>query len=330
MHDNQIVRWGILGAGKIARAFVKDFPFMENATLAAIASSDINRAKFFAEEFNIPLALDYNELYQSNEVDAVYIATTHNFHFEHSMECIRKGKAVLCEKPITVNNKEFELLAAAAKEQQVFLMEAMWTYFLPPILKARQWINEGRIGKLKVIQADFSFAVEKDPEGRMYNPRLAGGGLLDIGIYPIAMAAYFMNRKPDSIKASGALTETGVDERLGILLEYGDVTATLFCSIVTRMSNKLRLFGEKGSIEVPAFWKAESAKLFDAEENLVEHFEDHRTSRGFIFEMQEATDKIRAGDLESDVVPLSRSRELQEIMMEVRNQIGLHYPMDNR
>ena len=207
-------------------------------------------------------------------------------------------------------------------------MEAMWTYFLPAVHKAKQWMDEGRIGNLKVIQADFGFPMEKNMTGRIYNPDLAGGSLLDLGIYPISMANYFANKLPELISASGALTETGVDERLGIILQYGDITATLFSSIITRMANKCCLFGEKGYIELPDFWRARSAKIFNADFELTEAFDDNRVSHGFIYEMQHANDKVLNGDTESDVVPLSKSRDVQSIMMEVRRQIGLIYPMD--
>jgi predicted dehydrogenase len=324
--QNKIIRWGILGAGNIAKDFVKDFPLLQNAELIAIAASDKERAKAFAAAHNIPLVHSYEELYSSTEIDAVYIATTHNFHFEQSMQCMKHGKAVLCEKPIAINDTEFKQMAALSKEKNIFLMEAMWTYFLPAIQKAQQWITEGRIGKLKVIQADFSFAVPKNIEGRMYNPHLAGGALLDLGVYPVAAATLFANGKPNRIIASGVLTETGVDASTAMILNYGDIVATLTTSMVTRMTNKLRLFGENGYIEVPDFWRAYGCKLFDNDFALIESFDDERTSHGFIYQMQHATDRILNNEMESDIMPHKRSNEIQEIMTEVRRQIGFTYP----
>ena len=157
------IRWGIMGAGHIAQSFVKDFPLLKNAALVAIAANDIGRAKTFAATHNIPQALSYDELYQSNDIDAVYIATTHNFHYEQTKKCLQNGKAVLCEKPVTVNDKEFKDLMYLSQRKKLFLMEAMWTYFLPAIHKAKQWVDEGRIGKLKVIQADFAYPMESHP-----------------------------------------------------------------------------------------------------------------------------------------------------------------------
>ena len=328
MPDKKKLRWGMIGAGNIAHSFVKDFQLMENAELVAVAASDKNRGEAFAKKYNIPLACTYKELYESNEVDVVYISTTHNFHYEQTLACLKNGKAVLCEKPVTVNITECNELIKVAKEQNVFLMEAMWTYFLPAIHKAKQWIDEGRIGNLKVIQADFGFAMEKNIAGRMYNPALAGGSLLDLGIYPISIANYFANKSPHLISAAGVLTETGVDEGIGILLQYGDITATLFSSMITRMMNKCCLFCEKGYIELPDFWRTRSAKMFNADFELTETFDDGRLSHGFIYEMQHANDKILKEDIESDIIPLSTSRDIQAIMMEARKQIGLIYPMD--
>jgi predicted dehydrogenase len=330
MSTKNKLRWGMLGAGKIANTFAEEFSFMQNAELVAVAASDNERAKGFAKQYNIPQSLSYEELYKSTEIDAVYISTTHNFHFEQAHKCLENGKAVLCEKPITVNDREFKKLMALSKEKNIFLMEAMWTYFLPAIKKAKQWLDEGRIGNLKVMQADFAYPMEKNPEGRMYNPKLAGGSLLDLGIYPIAFAYYFTNDILKKISASAAMTQTGVDERLGIILQYENVTATLFSSIITRMTNVGSLFGEEGYIELPDFWKSSIAKLYDKDYNLVEIFEDDRNSNGFIYEMQHANDMILAGNFESPVMPHSRSNDIQETMMEIRNQIGLHYPFEKK
>lgn len=329
MTHSRTIRWGILGAGKIARSFVKDAPLLQNGTLVAIAARDIEKARAFATEFQVPMAMRYEELYTSKEVDAVYIATTHNFHFEQALQCIKNGKAVLVEKPITVNVREFNQLAAAAKEHQVFLMEALWTCFLPGLQKAKEWLQSGRIGKLKVITAEFAFPFKDNLPDRLFNPLLAGGSLLDLGIYPIAMASYFMDRKPLSIKASGVFTSTQVDESVGMLLDYGDVTASLLCSIATKMPNILRLMGEKGSIQLPLFWRGRTVNLYDTEDICTDVYEDTREAHGFIFEMQHATDQILAGNIESNIVSHTRSREWQETMMEVRRQINLHYPMDD-
>ena len=329
MNEKNKIRWAILGAGRIANAFAKDFYLMQNAELIAVASNDKEKAVSFAKEYNIPQAVSHEELYNNESIDAIYIATTHNFHFEQAMRCLQNGKAVLCEKPITVNDSQFKKLMSVSKEKKIFLMEAMWTYFLPAVQKAKEWLAQGRIGKLKVIQADFAVSMEKNMEGRMYNPNLAGGALLDLGVYPISLAYFFAGKSPEHITASGVMTNTGVDESVGMIFQYGDITADLFTSMMVRMGNTLKLFGEEGYIEIPDFWKAGSARLFDKEFNHVETYEDHRTSHGFIFEMQHANDKILSGDIESDIIPHSRSNNIQETMTAIRRQIGLKYPFES-
>jgi predicted dehydrogenase len=328
MHNTNKVRWAILGAGNIATQFAHDFKTIKNAELVAVASSDLERAKVFAANYSIPHSLTYDELYFSELVDAVYIATTHNFHFEHTLACIQHGKAVLCEKPITINDAEFKKLAAFANEKHVFLMEAMWTYFLPALKKAKEWITEGRIGSIQVIQADFSFLAEYNPSGRLFNPSMAGGALLDVGIYPIAFSLFFMNRKPDDIKVSAIFGDTKVDEFIGMIFNYGDVSAILFSSLRFNSLNRGIISGDKGSIEIPDFYKAGAAYLYDAEHKLVESFTDQRTTLGYNYEIQEVTDCVLKGCFESKIVTHARSNELQEIMTEVRRQINLKYPME--
>lgn len=326
MQGKSTIRWGILGAGRIAQKFASDIRLVPGAELVAVAAREPDRAKAFAATHGISTGYGYADMYADDSVDAIYIATTHNFHFEQSMECLRRGKAVLCEKPVTVHDAQFKQMMALAREKQVFLMEAMWMYFLPAIIKARDWILEGRIGNIKLIDAGFGYRMDYDPLGRMYNPQLAGGALLDLGIYPVAFSTYFMNRKPDRIQSSGKLSDTGVDETTGMLFDYGTSTSVLFASMVTRTLNTAYIYGDRGHIEVPDFFKASVASLYDADQQLIETFTDHREGFGYEFEIREATECIRQGKLESPVISHARSNDLQEILMEVRRQIGLMYP----
>ncbi|WP_290793757.1 Gfo/Idh/MocA family protein [Flavihumibacter sp. UBA7668] len=327
MKESSTIRWGIIGAGKIARAFATDFQYLQNAELVAIASRNQKKSIAFAAEFSIPEAINYENLFNHPGIDAIYIATPHNFHFEQASLAIRAGKAVLCEKPITVNMSEYQQLIALAKQEKVFLMEAMWSYFIPALQVAKNWINNGLIGDLKLIQADFCFPSEPTVE-RLWNPALAGGALLDIGIYPIAFANYFMNRMPASIRASAQLSTTGIDERTGIHLEYGSTSANLYTSIVTKGTNTGYLFGTKGYIKLPSFWRSITIERFNNEDELMETYSDGRTTRGFHFEMQHVTDCLRQGLTESPVMSFEQSMRLQEIMGEVRKQIGLRFPFE--
>jgi predicted dehydrogenase len=322
------VKWAILGAGKIAHKFAQDIKAVPDAELVAVASRDKERAAQFAAQYNIPTTLSYDELYASTSADAVYIATTHNFHCEQSIACMEGGKAVLCEKPIAISDSEAAQMTACADKNGVFLMEALWTYFLPAMQQARTWVSEGKIGTIKTIHADFCYEMEYNPEGRLFNPLLAGGALLDLGIYPVALATYFMDNKPDDIKATAFMSNTAVDESTTMMFRYPQANAFLYASMRDRSQNKARIVGTEGHIEIPEFFKAQSAQLFNKEGKQIDAFTDGRTTWGYDYEIREATACILRGEKQSSVVPHRRSNELQEILTEVRRQIGLHYPSE--
>ncbi|GAC1423728.1 MAG: Gfo/Idh/MocA family oxidoreductase [Flavisolibacter sp.] len=325
------IRWAILGAGKIARKFVQDFSLTIGGELVGVASAEMERAKLFAKEFSLARAFSYEDLYAANNIDVVYIATTHNGHYKHSLSCLQRDKAVLCEKPFTINLKECIELQGLAKNRNIFLMEALWTYFLPAVQKARDWIKQQKIGRLKAIQANFGFAMPYNASGRLYNPLLGGGALLDLGIYPIAICSYFTDMFPSAIKASAVFTSTGVDETTSILLNYdGGISAVLYTSLNVKTINSAFLYGEKGFIEIADFFKASKATLYDEDNNLIELFEDKRPGFGYQYEIQHVTNCLLSGKKQSDVATPIISRYNQDIMGEIRNQIGLVYPMEIR
>ena len=179
MKKMEIIKWGIIGIGNIARTFAEDFQHVKGGTILGAASRSIKKAEEFCKEFDIPRPYgNYDDLINDKEVDAIYIATPHNLHYQNSLDCLKAGKAVLCEKPITVNSKELLSLIREHKLHQTYLMEAMWTYFLPPILKVKEWINNDEIGAIQYIRADFAFKASYDPNGRLFDPALAGGAYL--------------------------------------------------------------------------------------------------------------------------------------------------------
>lgn len=320
------IKWAILGAGKIAHKFAQDFRQVKNANLVAVASRSREKAESFASEYQITNILSYEELYKSTDVDVVYIATPHNFHYTQALSCIKNKKAVLCEKPVTLNDRQFRSLMEEASKNDVFLMEAMWTYFLPCIQKAKEWIAEEKIGKIKIIQADFGYKMDFNPSSRIYAPELAGGALLDLGVYPISFANFFAESKASSVLASGSLSKTGVDETTSILIRFNDISCILFCSVVTRTINKGYIFGEKGYIELPEFHKAFSVRLYSNEHKLLESFEDGRNTWGYNYETQHVTDQLLLGQTASNIATLQSSLIVQEIMTDIRRQIGLVYP----
>jgi len=214
--------WGIIGPGKIANKFATALPLAGNALLTAVASRDAARAGNFAAEHGAARVYEsYEQLAADPAIDAVYIATPHGFHAEHALLCLRQGKAVLCEKPMALNARQIGEMIAASEHHRVFLMEAMWTRFLPLMEAIIGLIAAGKIGQLKYIQANFGFLAPFQPTGRLYDLRLGGGSLLDIGIYPLFLCLQLLG-EPDSIHAAGQLAPTGADETCHAILGYRD------------------------------------------------------------------------------------------------------------
>lgn len=315
------VRWGILGAGNIARTFVKDMEYVSNGVVQAVASRSLASATDFALRYSIPTAHgDYQALYADPEIDAIYIATPHSFHLQQTLSSIKANKSVLCEKPITVNPEQCLKLMHKVRETDNSLMEALWTYFLPAIQKAQAWVAEGRIGKLKHIKADFGFAMQYEPEQRLYNPELAGGCLLDMGIYPIALMNLFVSGDPQYLKVEASFAPTGVEDSVLMEFKFDNLLATLSASFKEVISNKAYLIGELGIIEIPDFWGATECKLYHGDE-LIETFDDGRMGTGFEFQIESFNKNILNKEQESNVMPLDRSLRLQTLMALVQAKL---------
>ena len=311
------VRWGIVGPGNIAHSFAHDFQFTKYGELKAVASRSLARAQNFADKHGIPKAYgSYAELYDDNEIDIVYIATPHVFHHENSVDALNSGKAVLCEKPLTVNLEECDSLIALAKEKDQYLAEAMWTYFLPVINKVSEWVSEGRIGQVLSIKADFGNRVPFDPDSRMYSPELAGGTLLDMGIYPLAITWLIYKSDPKNISVISRKASTGVDNDVNMLFEYEDASASLHSSFRSKLNNHAYIIGEKGYIDIPEFWHARECILYESE-NIIDRFQDDREGKGYEFEIDAVSIDLLNGLKHSGVMPLDYSRKLQEHMQMV-------------
>ncbi len=321
LSHNKKVRWGIVGAGRISAQFAADMRFAEHAELSAIAARNLDSAKSYALTHDVPKFYgNYDELFQDPDIDAIYIATPHTCHLQQSKDALASGKAVLCEKPITINSEEFIELVAFAKRENHYLIEGMWTYFLPAIEKAKQWLDEGRIGTLTNIKADFAYPqLPFDPNSRVYDKDLAGGCLLDMGIYPIAIAWHFINRDPETIQVNAKFAPNGVDDEVNMLFDYGDVTATLASSFRCKYQNACYLIGDQGHIAIPNFWQAETCELYELD-NKVDQFKDERKGSGFEFEISKVSEEILLKRTQSDVVPHATSLKFQQHMDAVKNQ----------
>lgn len=323
------IRWGIMGTGKIAHGFARDFAAVQNAEIQAVASRDMQKAQEFAREFGIAKAYkSYEDLVADTEIDIIYIATPHTLHYSNTLLCLNKGKAVLCEKPLAVNYQQVKEMIDLARDKNLFLMEALWTYFLPAILQAKSWIDQGQIGKITLIQANFGFKTAFDPKSRLFDPNLAGGALLDIGIYPIALAILMAEGDPVEIKASASLGQSKVDEYDAILLSFKNgIRAQLSCSLVSYLRDDAFIYGTEGYIHIPDFWHAEKAFLYQSDQ-MIERFEDQRNTRGFNFETDEVNRMLAHNKTESSYMPWQQSIRLIQIMDEVRRQINLTYPFE--
>ena len=321
-----VFRWGIMAPGNIARKFADAVTVVPEATVAAVGSRDRERAQAFADKYAIPRAYgSYEELVADPAIDAVYISAPHNHHQTCTLMALAAGKPVLCEKPLGATLAQASAMVDAARCSNLFLMEAMWTRFLPALAAARDWIDAGRIGTLRRLEADFSFRDGWNPESRLLNPALAGGGLLDVGIYVLSLAHWAFGNLPDPVASSAAIGESGVDEQAAMIFQWPDgAQAVLTCGIRTQGTSHARLAGTKGSIDIPSFFSAQAAILHAGSKE--ERADTPHLKNGFEYEIMEAMRCIRAGQLESPAQPWSETLRLAEISSRLLAQWGVHYP----
>ena len=316
------IRWGIVGAGRIAHTFAQDMPATRHGVLRAVAARSGEAARKFADQYGAPSAYEgYETLYNDPAVDAIYVATPHSLHLQNAGDALRAGKAVLCEKPITTSATECQALIDIANESDSYLMEAMWTWFLPAIRKAKEWVDSGRIGKIVQINADFGYPQVYAPDERTYNPELAGGCLLDMGVYPIALAALFAGRDPEEISVVSRHAPNGVDDDVAMLFNYDDFVATLGTSFRARLPNWAYIVGEDAYIAIPDFFRARECQLFVLDD-MADQFDDGRSTNGFDYQVEAVNNDLLAGRKQSEIMPLSESLRFQRHMDLVRSRFS--------
>lgn len=323
-----MMKWGIIAPGTIANAFAKEVKNTKDGVVSAVYGRNEDKTKEFAKKHNIEKHYNnIDEFLNDDNIEAVYIATPHNYHMDYAKKCINAKKHVLCEKPFSYNYRTGKEVLELAKEKNVFIMEALWTLFLPAVNQAKKWIKEYKIGKVKLITANFGFKSEYNINSRLYNPNLAGGALLDVGIYPILFSNYIANGFPKEIKANAEYTNTNVDGSDIINLKYEDgILASLTCSIAVDTDNTAVIYGDKGKIVIPTFWMSKEAYLYNEDTN--EKYIDEYEEAGYKYEIEEANKCIINKSLESNVASHDFTLGLAKIMDEVRNQIGLVYPFE--
>ena len=323
--EPKVIKWGIIGLGKIAHKFAQDLLTVEHAELYAVASRSIDNAKEFAKIYNANVFYDsYEALAKDEHIDAIYIATPHSFHKEHSILCLNHKKAVLCEKPFAMNLEEISEMIVIAKANDTLLMEALWTYFLPHYQYVLEALQTERYGKLLKLEADFGFQPEINMESRVFKKSLGGGSLLDIGIYPIFAAVSTLGI-PKDIDAKAEFFDNGVDASCDIVFSYDNhVKAYLKSTLLEKTPTEAIFYCEKGIIKINSrFHEPSTVTLIEDDNETILDF-DYKTI-GYSYEIAHFNQLLRDGKTESDVMTFAFSRTLMQTLDVVRKHIDLNY-----
>jgi predicted dehydrogenase len=323
------IRWGILGTGKIAKALATALKELPDAELAAVASRSIDSATSFAKEFGAKRAHgSYQALADDPDVDVIYIATPHPMHHENALMCLNAGKALLVEKAFTVNRREAEEVVALAREKKLFVMEAMWSRFQPALVEAKRLIEAGEIGKITNIQADLGFMADVGPEHRLFNKELGGGAMLDLGIYPLSVSTYFLGGVA-SVKAMSELGPTGVDVQTNFVLRHvNGGLSSCATSLTARTGATLSIGGSKGFLRLLSRFHHSEDFVIELNDGSRREVHVPRIGNGYVHEMMEVQRCLRAGLLESPVMPLNETLALMSVMDDIRAQAGVRYAAD--
>jgi predicted dehydrogenase len=322
-------RWGVLAPGRIAHRFAQALDSVEGARLHAVASRSPERGRAFAQRYRAARQYDsYEALACDPQVDAVYIASPHRFHHEQVRLCLEAGKPVLVEKPFTVNAPQATDLIALAQTKDLFLMEALWSRFLPVHRRVREWLDQGAIGAIHLISSTFCFRAEPDPSDRKFSHELAGGALLDLGVYSVSLSQWATGENPSTVSALARLGATNVDELTAVTMVYAHDTVSQFtCSLLFDAVNDFLIYGARGHIRVQAnFWESTRATLVVDGKETVAALPFRRN--GFEYQIEEAMTCIREGRRESKGMPLASTLSNLKTMDEVRRQIGLRYSFE--
>lgn len=326
------VRWAILGCGKIARKFASDLQFVKNAKLTAVAARDRATAEKFAKEFPTKhIHGSYQSLVENPEVDVIYVATPHGLHYEHVMLCLKHKKAVLCEKAFALNSKQTKEMISFAKAQNVFLMEALWSKFLPHYQQVMTMLNSKTLGNIKSVLINFGFLPQEPVAPRLYDPALGGGSLLDIGIYNVFFALSILGR-PDEIEASMTPSSTNVDEQCAMLFKYKDgAFAQLFCTFSSNLATEADINGDKGRIRLTTRFYEPSAAVeyYSGNVSTKQIIEVKKESGfGYHYEAQHVTECLMKGLTESPVMKFADTLQLMETLDRIREKANIRYPAD--
>ncbi len=326
MDSSSPIRWGILGTGRIARKFAAGLNLLPDAVLHAVGSRNDGVAKAFAAEFGARCAYgSYSALVEDADVDIVYVATPHVMHAENMLLALDAGKAVLCEKPFTINAEQAEKLIQSARAHGLFLMEAMWTRFVPAVVQLRRLLENREIGDVRFVSADFGFRSAFPPEHRIHNRALGGGALLDVGIYPVSFASMILG-EPRDVQPLGHVGSTGVDEQVSVLLGYdGGRMAVLYSAINVDTPGEAVILGTEGRIKVHHRMISPSTlTITRGEEEQV--IDAPLGPNGMEYQAAEAMACLRRGETESQTMPLGETLQIMRTLDQIRQGWGIVYP----
>jgi len=326
------IRWGILGCGRIARKFAADLRLVADAELTAIASRNKVTLELFAKDFPCThYHISYEALAADNDVDVIYVATPHSHHYEHTMLCLNHNKAVLCEKAFAINSSQAIEMINTAKKKKVFLMEALWTKFLPHYKKLQELLRQKTLGDIKSVLVNFGFKTSGNSPQRLFDPLLGGGTLLDIGIYNVFITLSILG-KPDTIEATMTPSSTGVDEQLAVLFKYNSgAMAQLFSSFVTNLPIQAEINGTEGSITLTTRFYEPSTTIqlyrqMPGEKEIIAV--EKEVGFGYQYEARHVNECLKSGLIESPIMTHGDSLLLMEILDRIRSKARIEYPAD--
>jgi predicted dehydrogenase len=329
--DSNTVRWGLVGPGAIAWRFAEAVRALPTSTITAVHGRNVARAAEFAQQAapQARLHAELSALLADPQVDMVYIATPHSAHAEAVRQALLAGKGVLCEKPLAATAAQAQALVELARERGVFLMEALWSRFLPSWQQARQWLQEGAIGRPHALQSSFCFPAPFDAHSRLFDPALAGGALLDIGIYNLSAAQWLFGREPVSFDVSGVTAPSGVELRVNATLDYGDgLVSQWICAFDSAAQNTLQLVGERGCIGLGRhFWESTEATLEQAGQPPLRRALPFRVN-GFEYQIEHAQQRWREGALQSELIPHADTLAVLTLIDQMRQRLGLRFPFE--
>ena len=321
--------WGILGPGGIARAFAKDLTLLEGHTIGAVGSRSLNNARSFAHDFGGTAYGSYEELVSDSRIDAIYVATPHPSHHDNVIMALNAGKPVLCEKPFAVNAKQAQAMLDAAAKNKVALMEAMWARFLPHYAKVREIVASGVLGPILSIHADHGQRLADQGIARLVEPQLAGGALLDLGIYPISFAHMILGN-PTSITSSAVMTDKGVDAQTSMLFNYDNgAQAVLTTTMIEQTPCRAVVAGLDGWLEIDRTFYNPASMRVVLNDGTVTEYPSTYTGHGLREQAESFKKIVQSGEVESKILTWKDTVDIMKSMDTVRSQIGLKYPFED-